>query len=321
MSAKKVKKNSHATPRSQRRSWRQQVIYAGKNVIEHFKQNAFSLFLTIFVIAISIALPTICYVMWKNSQHAAEKWYPTPNLTVYISKSFNDEQTKTLIEQIKKESIVGETHFLSKDEALKEFLSWSGYSESANLLDDNPLPAVFIIHPEANSVTPETLKSLQQKIKTFNGVDDVKLDNSWFSRLTKLTSMIAKSVIGLAIIMILAIFLTINNSIKLTITARYETIKVMQLIGATEGFILRPFLYKGALMGFLSALLALIISQLFFWQLNPIIQDTLSSFGATFSLLNLRWEEMLLIILISVIISWFSAWLTTKKTLKQLYLN
>lgn len=316
-----TKKNAHATPRQQQRGWFQQVGYAIKNVISHFKQNPFSLFLTIFVIAISIALPTICYLMWKNSHTASEKWYPTPNLTVYMNKSLSEEQTQKLIDKIKQEKIAGETTYLNKEQALQEFLGWSGYSESANLLEENPLPAVFIIHPTANTVSPETLKILQQKIKTFEGVDDIKLDNSWFSRLLKLTDMIAKIVISLGIIMIFSIFLTINNSIKLTITARYETIKIMQLMGATEGFILRPFLYKGALMGLLSALLALLICQLFFWQLNPIIQDTLASFGTTFSLQNLRWEEMLLIVLISVIISWFSAWLTTKKALKQLNLS
>lgn len=296
--------------------WKRQISYAWQNVFNHFKQNILTSLLTILVIAISISLPTIGYLLWKNANQAAHRWSPTPNLTAYISKTFNAEQTNELIEKIKSLSEVEKVNYLSRDDAKEEFISWSGFSSALDLLEENPLPAVAIIIPKPEAKKTEILHKLQSEIFKIDGIDDVKLDDSWFTRLTALTDMVKAIVWVIAIFMIIAVSLVIGNSIRLSIFARKQTIIVMQLIGATEGFILRPFLYSGMFIGFISALFSVVLSEIFIFQIESIILNVSNEFGTVFSLEGLLWDEVLLIVLITIVIGWLSSLITTKRYLK-----
>ena len=296
--------------------WKRQIGYAWYNVYNHFKQNLFASLLSILVIAISITLPTIGYLLWKNANQAAHQWSPSPNLTVYISKTLNSEQTIGLLGTIKSLPEVEKVNYLSRDEAKEEFISWSGFSSALDLLEENPLPAVAIIIPKPEAKQTEILHRLQSEIIKIDGIDDVKLDDGWFTRLIALTDMVKSIVWTIAIFMIIAVSLVIGNSIRLNIFARKQTIIVMQLIGATEGFILRPFLYSGMFIGFVSALVSVVLSEIFIFQIESIILNVSDEFGTIFKLEGLLWDEIVLIVLLTIIIGWFASLITTKKYLK-----
>ncbi|MDU3158722.1 MAG: FtsX-like permease family protein, partial [Hafnia alvei] len=107
------------------------------------------------------------------------------------------------------------------------------------------------------------------------------------------------------------------NSVRLSIFSRRDTINVMKLIGATDGFILRPFLNGGALLGFSGAILSLILSQAMVWQLGSAVAKVASVFGTTFVLHGLGWDECLLLVLVSAMIGWIAAWLATVQHLRR----
>ncbi|WP_392558636.1 permease-like cell division protein FtsX [Orbus mooreae] len=300
--------------------WLRQIKYGWQNVFNDFRQHIIASLLTIIVIAISITLPTICYLLWKNANEAAHQWYPTPNLTVYLDKSLTPEQTTNLINNMKQFTEVEEINYLSRSDTLEEFKLWSGFSDALDLLDENPLPAVAIIIPKEEAKQTTILHALQTEVVKLNGVDDVRLDDSWFTRLTALTDMVKTIVWTISIFMIIAVSLVIGNSIRLAIFARRQTIIVMQLIGATEGFILRPFLYSGMFNGFISAVVALILSAIFIFQIETIILNVSSVFGTIFTIEGLSWEEALFIVLIATIIGWLSAFIATKKYLKMTHI-
>lgn len=295
--------------------WKRQIQYAWQNVFNDFRQHAIASSLTIIVIAISITLPTIGYLLWKNANQAAHQWYPTPNLTVYINKTLNQKDTDNLIKQIQQYPQVSNIKYLSREETIQEFKLWSGFSEALELLDENPLPAVAIIMPKDEAKQTAILHAMQREIVKLKGVDDVRLDDSWFTRLTTFTDMVKTIVWTISIFMIMAVALVIGNSIRLAIFSRRQTIIVMQLIGATDGFILRPFLYSGMFNGFISAILALILSEIFIFQIDSIILNVSSVFGTIFSLEGLNWDESFFIILVATMIGWLSALLATKKYL------
>lgn len=301
--------------------WKRQIHYAWQNVYNDFRQHAIASLLTIIVIAISITLPTIGYLLWKNANQAAHQWYPTPNLTVYINKTLNQKDTDNLIKQITQFPEVERVNYLSRDETLQEFKLWSGFSEALELLDENPLPAVAIIMPKDEAKQTAILHAIQTEIVKLKGVDDVRLDDSWFTRLTTFTDMVKTIVWTISIFMMIAVALVIGNSIRLAIFSRRQTIIVMQLIGATDGFILRPFLYSGMFNGFISAILALILSEIFIFRIDVIILNVSSVFGTIFNLEGLNWDESLFIILIATMIGWLSALLATKKYLNMPHIN
>ncbi|QIQ20682.1 permease-like cell division protein FtsX [Zophobihabitans entericus] len=312
MSAKpKQRDNQGFFPR-----WKRQIGYAWQNVFNDFRQHIFASLLTVTVIAISITLPTICYLLWKNVNEAAHQWYPTPNLTSYIQKDLTQTETEELVAKIKSYDEVESVTYLSRDETLEEFRLWSGFSDALELLEENPLPAVAIVVPKEEAKQTVILHELQKQLLTLKGIDDVRLDDSWFTRLTALTGMVETIVWTLSILMVIAVSLVVGNSIRLMIFARRQTIQVMQLIGATEGFILRPFLYSGMFNGLISAIFALVLSEIFIYQIDSIILDVSSVFGTVFHIRGLSWDESLFIILLSTMIGWLSAWVATKKYLQ-----
>lgn len=309
--------NSKVKGKSLRAIWREQYRYAWSTTLSDLLRQPWSTLMTMMVIAISLALPTACYLIWKNIDAASEQWYPTPQITVYLEKSLNNEQSQALADQLAKIDGVESIIYLPKDQALNEFREWSGFDDALNMIDSNPLPAVVMLLPDNNHQTSDQMKTIRQQAGATSGVEDARLDDGWFTRLTALTGLIALMASILAALMIIAVFLVIGNSIRLNIFSRRDTIKVMKLIGATDGFILRPFLNGGAILGFVGALIALCISQLLIWGLNIAVSRVASVFSTEFRLQGISWEEALLLLLISTMIGWLAAWLATMKHLKQ----
>lgn len=300
-----------------RGGWREQWRYAWINTLADMMRQPLATLLTVMVIAISLTLPSVCYLVYKNVSEAAAQWYPTPQLTVYLDKVLDDNAAEQVMTVLKGEEGVDKVNYLSREEALGEFRNWSGFGGALDMLEENPLPAVAIITPKMNFESSETLNTLRDRVAAVKGVDEVRMDDSWFARLAALTGLVGQVAAMIGILMIVAVFLVIGNSVRLSIFSRRDTINVMKLIGATDGFILRPFLNGGALLGFSGAILSLILSQAMVWQLGSAVAKVASVFGTTFVLHGLGWDECLLLVLVSAMIGWIAAWLATVQHLRR----
>lgn len=300
-----------------RGGWREQWRYAWVNTLADMMRQPLATLLTVMVIAISLTLPSVCYLVYKNVSEAASQWYPTPQLTVYLDKALDDDAAEQVMTVLKGEEGVDKVNYLSREEALGEFRNWSGFGGALDMLEENPLPAVAIITPKMNFESSDTLNTLRDHVAAVKGVDEVRMDDSWFARLAALTGLVGQVAAMIGILMIVAVFLVIGNSVRLSIFSRRDTINVMKLIGATDGFILRPFLNGGALLGFSGAILSLILSQAMVWQLGSAVAKVASVFGTTFVLHGLGWDECLLLVLVSAMIGWIAAWLATVQHLRR----
>lgn len=300
-----------------RGGWREQWRYAWVNKLADMMRQPLATLLTVMVIAISLTLPSVCYLVYKNVSEAASQWYPTPQLTVYLDKALDDGAAEQVMTVLKGEEGVDKVNYLSREEALGEFRNWSGFGGALDMLEENPLPAVAIITPKMNFESSDTLNTLRDRVAAVKGVDEVRMDDSWFARLAALTGLVGQVAAMIGILMIVAVFLVIGNSVRLSIFSRRDTINVMKLIGATDGFILRPFLNGGALLGFSGAILSLILSQAMVWQLGSAVAKVASVFGTTFVLHGLGWDECLLLVLVSAMIGWIAAWLATVQHLRR----
>lgn len=314
-----AKKPIHKTAKTKalKGGWREQWRYAWLNTLADMLRQPLATFLTVAVIAISITLPSLCYIVWKNVSQAAQQWYPTPQLTVYLDKSLDEKGAEQTVAGLRQLDGVKSVNYLSREEAMIEFRNWSGFSTALDLLEENPLPAVAIITPKIDFQNSQSLINLRNKVGQLAGIEDVRMDDSWFTRLAALTGLIGQIGLVIGILMIMAVFLVIGNSIRLNIFARRDTINVMKLIGATDGFIMRPFLNGGIILGFLGALLSLILSALLVWQLTDIVTQVAGVFGTTFHIQGLLWDEVLLIILVAAMIGWLAAWLATAQHLSR----
>lgn len=311
--AKPIKDKSKAL----QSGWREQWGYAWKSALADLRLQPLATLLTIAVIAISLTLPSVCYLVWKNVSQAAEQWYPAPQLTVYLDKALDDDAALKVLGRLKQEDGVDKVNYLSREEAMGEFRNWSGFGGALDMLEENPLPAVAIITPKLDFQSADSLKTLRDRVAAVSGVDEVRMDDSWFARLAALTGLVGQVAATIGLLMIIAVFLVIGNSIRLSIFSRRETINVMKLLGATDGFILRPFLNGGALLGLGGAVLSLILSETLVWRLESVVVKVAAVFGTTFALHGLDVEETLLLLLISAMIGWVAAWLATVQHLRR----
>ncbi|MRE51994.1 cell division protein FtsX, partial [Escherichia coli] len=142
-----------------------------------------------------------------------------------------------------------------------------------DMLEENPLPAVAVVIPKLDFQGTDSLNTLRDRITRINGIDEVRMDDSWFARLAALTGLVGRVSAMIGVLMVAAVFLVIGNSVRLSIFARRDTINVQKLIGATDGFILRPFLYGGALLGFSGAFLSLILSEILVMRLSSAVTE------------------------------------------------
>lgn len=314
-----AKKPIHKTAKAKalKGGWREQWRYAWLNTLADMLRQPLASFLTVAVIAISITLPSLCYIVWKNVSQAAQQWYPTPQLTVYLDKSLDEKDAEQTVAALRQLDGVKSVNYLSREEAMIEFRNWSGFGTALDLLEENPLPAVAIITPKIDFQNSQSLMNLRNKVGKLAGIEDVRMDDSWFTRLAALTGLIGQIALVIAILMVMAVFLVIGNSIRLNIFARRDTINVMKLIGATDGFIMRPFLNGGIILGFFGALLSLILSALLVWQLTDIVSQVAGVFGTTFHIQGLLWDEVLLVILVAAMIGWLAAWLAIVQHLRR----
>lgn len=176
-----------------------------------------------------------------------------------------------------------------------------------------------VVIPKLDFQSTASLNTLRDRISQINGIDEVRMDDSWFARLAALTGLVGRVSAMIGVLMVAAVFLVIGNSVRLSIFARRDTINVQKLIGATDGFILRPFLYGGALLGFSGAFLSLILSEILVMRLSSAVTEVAQVFGTKFDLNGLSFDECLLLLLVCSMIGWIAALAGHGATFTSLY--
>lgn len=313
-------KRAKATPKPNSRKtnvFNEQVRYAFHGALQDLKSKPLATFLTVMVIAISLTLPSVCYMVYKNVNTAASQYYPSPQITVYLEKTLDDDAAAKVVGQLQAEQGVDKVNYLSREDALGEFRNWSGFGGALDMLEENPLPAVAVVIPKLDFQGTDSLNTLRDRVAKIQGVNEVRMDDSWFARLSSITGLVGRVSAMIGVLMIAAVFLVIGNSVRLSIFARRDTINVQKLIGATDGFILRPFLYGGALLGFSGAFLSLILSEILVLRLSSAVTEVAKVFGTQFELSGLGLDECLLMLIVCSMIGWIAAWLATVQHLRH----
>ncbi|WP_317932153.1 permease-like cell division protein FtsX [Halioxenophilus sp. WMMB6] len=224
---------------------------------------------TCLVIAIALALPAMLYLGLINLESQANRWQAPAQLSVFLHKRASNTAITALREQLATRTDIESTRFITADQALKEFERVSGFSDVLNSLESNPLPAVLVITPANLSV--EALAKMQTELSALTIVDSVQLDLEWVARLQQITALVGRIVGALALLLAVGVILIVGNVIRLAIANRKDEIVIAKLVGASNGFVRRPFLYTGLWYGCFGGILALLMlaaAQL--WLAGPI---------------------------------------------------
>ncbi len=143
--------------------WQEQWRYAWRGTLSDMYRKPLATFLTVMVIAISLTLPSVCYMVYKNVNQAASQYYPSPQITVYLDKALDDNAAAQVVGQIQKQG-VEKVNYLSREEALGEFRNWSGFGGALDMLEENPLPAVAVVIPKLDFQGTDSLNTLRDRI-------------------------------------------------------------------------------------------------------------------------------------------------------------
>lgn len=297
-----------------------QTRYILRAVWSDLVKRKLSTFLTVLVIAASLTIPTVSYLLWKNIDHAATEFYPEPELTVYLNKNLSDNEANLVVEKIRQFDAdkIENLNFISRQQSLEDFQSWSGFAEALDIIEDNPLPAVVILKPKKTFTTNDEMLTLRNGLQSIKGVQEVRLDNGWLEKLTSLTWLFARVGTVCTILMMIAVFLVIGNVVRTDVANSRASIEVQQLLGATDHFIARPFLYKGMIYGFLGSLLAILFSSVVISYLMGVVKYVADIFTVKFELNGLDLSEMFFIIVVCIFIGWLSANIATNKHIIRL---
>lgn len=272
--------------------------------------------LTIAVIAIALALPAGLRVFVSNMGALSGRWEGAADFTAYLKMDVTARQGAELAERLSEHDGIAEIAFLSRDQALSEFKQRSGFGEALDALDDNPLPHALIVRPlPGDAISIETLAA---QLEALEETEFVQIDTQWVERLQGMLALAASIVDLSALLLGLAVALVIGNTIRLEINNRHTEIEVMKLVGGSDGFIRRPFLYLGFCYGLVGAIVAALIVGAVVLLLKAPVRSLAELYASEFRLSGLSLRESLILVGSGGLLGWLGAWLAAARHLRAI---
>ena len=281
-------------------------------------QQKLATLLTMLVIGIALALPTCLHLFVTNAQRATGDWNRAVDISVFLKRPTSLEEARRIVERVRQRRDVAEVEFTSADEALKDFRRSSGFGEAIDALNDNPLPHALIVRPTADYATPEALADLSSSLREIASVDVVQLDTAWVERLNAILAAIARAIVIATAVLALGVLVIVGNTIRLDIQNRRAEIEITKLVGGSDGFVRRPFLYSGVWYGLGGGLLAWIIVAIVIAALREPVGRIATLYGSQFNLLPLDWRSSLALLGAGAALGWLGSFLAATRHLRYI---
>mgnify|MGYP000586769848 CR=1 FL=1 len=272
--------------------------------------------LTIAVLGVSLTLPATLYVVVKNAESVEQSWQNAAEISLFLQDELTSQQLTTFVKQVELNHKVEQIQLINKADALAEFEQLSGFGDALNLLDSNPLPNVLVVTPSSQFSSANAAKALLSELEQMREVDFGKLDIEWLRRLNALLNMVNSALSSLIILLCISVVLIVGNTIRLAIANRKDEIEVLKLVGATDSFIQRPFLYTGLWYGFFAGMLAWFSIEILLWYLSASIEVITELYHSEFSLSGLSAGEMFWLLAISMMLGWLGSFIVVRQQIK-----
>ena len=304
-------KNSRAQARSGAGIWLDQHLYSVVSSLGRAVRRPWATLLTIGVMAVAFALPLGLWLALQNVGHFAGDVQQSREIDLFLTPETPVARAQALAETLRARDDVASVELRTPDQGLADFRQRSGLADSLDLLDGNPLPALLVVVPEGDEAR------LVAALEALPETDLLQHDAAWRERLTGWMGFGERLTWVLAALFGLGALLVVGNTVRLDIQSRREEIGVLQLLGASDGFIRRPFVYLGAWYGLAAGALALGLLTLAALALRDPLAALARSYGSPFALSGLDPLGAALVVLAATIVGWLGAWLVTGHFLRQ----
>ncbi|ODN43511.1 permease-like cell division protein FtsX [Piscirickettsia litoralis] len=300
--------------------WCKFQLVACKLSLAKLAEHPWGFIITNCVIALGLSLPVMLFLLLKNISPLQSSLTGTTQISVFTKTNASAQQIEALGNQLEKNPNLKRIDYIGPKEALAEFKAFSSFQLAIESLAENPLPGVYVVEPQDHFIEQHQLTRLAKQLSQLDHVESIQLDLAWAERLMRFATLSKRIFFSVSLLLGLALTLIIYNSLRLLLNQSRDEIRIMAILGGTRAFIQRPYLYLGAFYGFTSALLSLLIIQLTYWWLKSPADSFSSLYYSQMGLQNINILEALILLIISVLLSLASAWLTTRHYLKKLQL-
>lgn len=273
--------------------------------------------LTIMVIGIALALPTGLLTLLTNVQQLNNQWQHDIQILVFFTTTTPEQLIVNKQQALQQSNAITTIKYLSPAQALAEFEQYTGQENLLAYLTSNPLPPTMTLYLQPKTPTQE-LEKIIANINSWPEVTKVQLDQTWLQRLNALLKLGKRLVTIITIVLAMAVFIIICNTIRVDIEKKQNRIIISKLIGATDAFIRREFLYFGFWYGLLGSMITWIIVTISGSLLKGPTQQLAMLYQSNFTLTLLTGKNTMLLFLLAIILGISGAWLAVHKYLAQL---
>lgn len=294
-----------------------QQVRQAKSSLHLLWKRSISSWMTILVLGLSLSLPAALHVIVNNFQAMSFIQKDAMQVNVYAKLDRSDIELEDLLKELKIHKKVAHVSYISQEEALNAFQADTGLQNIMSYLDENPLPATFVITPVASVESLEELSNLVSELSRHISVQEVRVNMDWLLQVKRIMHVFSSLTYVLSALLMTVVVFVIHNTARLSIMRQEQEIKVMRLVGATDGFIRRPFLYIGLWYGFFAGLIA--------WSMINVIVLWLDSFfqsvwkqAISMQLQGLTLQELGILIFIASFLGWIASFWSVQNHLKDI---
>lgn len=294
-------------------AWRDLHLYSMVSSFGRLVQRPWATLLTVGVMAVALALPLCLALILGNVERLSGSFREARDISLFLQPEIAPERVEAVRDQVQRLPGAESVSLRTSAQGLEEFRQMADFAGALALLDYNPLPAVLVVTPQTGvdgATLADTLRDLPE-------TDFVQHDAAWRARLGAWLGFGRRLTILAATLLGLGVLLVVGNTVRLDIQGRAEEIQTVQLLGATDGFVRRPFLYLGAWYGALAAVLAVAIAVVARAALQAPVSALVASYGSTFELLGIDPITAVAVLTGGMLLGWLGAWLAAGHHLRQ----
>jgi cell division transport system permease protein len=273
--------------------------------------------LTWLVIGIALALPVGLNVALDNVSQISAGWDSPAQISLFLQGEVSPDRLRELEGELGVRQDVSETRIILREEALDEFRTLSGFADVLASLQENPLPDLILVTPDAALDGPG-VSALRVELQGISGVAEAVLDMEWLQRLNSLMELSRRLVLAIGGMLVVGVMLILGNTIRLAIESRREEIVIVKLVGGSSGFVRRPFLYTGLWYGVGGGVLAALLVSAALWSLEKPISELAMLYESAFQLRGLGVMGSLNLVILGGLLGLAGAWLAVSRHLARI---
>lgn len=296
--------------------WLNQHMQPLRMVLGRMRQNLLGTVLMCCVMGVTLSLPAILFTIVDNLGQLAGGIESKPQLSLFLKLDASTTTNQAISEQLKKHAGIAKYEFVTKESAWEQMQQNANTADIGASLDKNPLPDAYFVTPK--DIKPENVKRLQQEMQQWEGVELAQVDANWIKRLDTVLKLGKKAIFVLVALLGFALVAIIGNTIRLQIMTQLEEIEVSKLIGATNQFIRRPFLYAGTLYGLGGGLAAWLIVLAVVQLFNTSVTEIADLYASQFRLSMPNVTITLAMLLSAISLGWLGSFVAVNRSLAKI---